>query len=96
MEEKIPYLESLGFTAIYLTPVFLAPSVHRYDTADYMTVDPLLGGNGSLRDLTAACGGRGIRVILDGVFNHTGWDSIYFDRYGRFGGGAYGNPSSEY
>jgi cyclomaltodextrinase len=70
--ERLDYLEDLGITAIYLTPVFSSASNHRYHTFDYFEVDPLLGGNDALRELLDAAHGRGMRVVLDGVFNHTG------------------------
>ena len=70
--ERLPYLADLGVTAIYLTPVFASASNHRYHTYDYFAVDPLLGGDAALRELLDAAHARGMRVILDGVFNHTG------------------------
>jgi neopullulanase len=70
--EHLPYLADLGVTALYLTPVFSSASNHRYHTYDYLEVDPLLGGNGALRELLDAAHARGMRVVLDGVFNHTG------------------------
>lgn len=96
IEEKIPYLESMGVSFIYLNPIFMSPTNHHYDVADYERIDPLLGDERSFADMVSACRRSGIGVILDGVFNHTGDDSVYFDRYGRFGGGAYGNPDSRY
>lgn len=95
--EKLPYLKSLGVTLIYLSPVFEARSNHKYDTGDYSKVDPMFGGEEALSRLISAAKERGIGVILDGVFNHTGADSIYFDKYSNYGGsGAYSSPSSEY
>jgi neopullulanase len=70
--EHLDYLADLGITALYLTPVFASASNHRYHTYDYLTVDPLLGGNTALRELLDAAHDREMRVILDGVFNHTG------------------------
>jgi cyclomaltodextrinase len=70
--ERLPYLADLGVTALYLTPVFASASNHRYHTYDYLRVDPLLGGDGALRELIDEAHVRGMRVILDGVFNHTG------------------------
>jgi cyclomaltodextrinase len=70
--EHLDYLADLGITALYLNPVFASASNHRYHTYDYLTVDPLLGGNDALRELLDAAHGRGMRVVLDGVFNHTG------------------------
>ena len=83
IREKIPYLKSLGVSALYLNPIFRATSNHRYDTADYMQLDPLLGDNEAFRSLAEECHKNGIRIILDGVFSHTGADSIYFDKYGN-------------
>jgi cyclomaltodextrinase len=70
--ERLPYLVDLGISALYLTPVFASASNHRYHTYDYFTVDPLLGGDDALRELLDAAHARDIRVVLDGVFNHTG------------------------
>lgn len=94
---KLPYLASLGITIIYLNPIFEAHSNHRYNTADYMKIDPLLGTLEDFRCLAATALSLGIRIILDGVFSHTGDDSLYFNRQGRYGEkGAFGNPDSEY
>jgi len=96
IRERIPYLASLGTETIYLNPVCMAYSNHRYDTADYLRPDPMLG---TAEDFTALCAeahARGMRVILDGVFSHTGSDSRYFDALGRFGGGAASDPASPY
>ncbi len=94
---KLDYLCSLGVTLLYLSPVFKSPSNHKYDTADYMSVDPIFGGDSALLRLIAAARGRGIRIILDGVFNHTGSDSIYFNKYGRYDTlGAYQSKDSPY
>lgn len=70
--ERLPYLADLGITAIYLTPIFQSASNHRYHTYDYFHVDPLLGGDAALRELLDRAHGHGMRVVLDGVFNHTG------------------------
>ncbi len=70
--EQLGRLADLGITAIYLTPIFASASNHRYHTYDYLRVDPLLGGDAALRELLEAAHGLGMRVILDGVFNHTG------------------------
>ena len=70
--DRLDYLANLGVNALYLNPIFASGSNHRYHTADYFTVDPLLGGNAALRALLDAAHARGMRVILDGVFNHTG------------------------
>jgi neopullulanase len=70
--ERLDELADLGVTAIYLTPVFSSASNHRYHTYDYLTVDPLLGGTPALRELVDALHARGMRIVLDGVFNHVG------------------------
>ena len=84
IEEKLPHLSEMGVTAIYLNPIFEAASNHRYDTANYLHIDPMLGTDEDFRDLCQAAHERGIGIILDGVFNHTGDDSIYFNRYGNY------------
>ncbi|MBQ3866692.1 MAG: glycoside hydrolase family 13 protein [Clostridia bacterium] len=94
--EKIGYLADLGVTVLYLNPIFKAWSNHRYDTADYKKIDELLGSEKDLRDLCEKAHAFGIRVILDGVFSHTGSRSVYFDEKGEFGGGAASDPGSPY
>lgn len=95
--EKLPYLKELGVTCLYFTPVFESHSNHRYDTADYSKIDPLLGSEEDLTQLCAAARKLGIRVILDGVFSHTGSDSVYFNREGRYPTqGAYNSQQSPY
>ena len=96
--EKLDYIKSLGVDAIWLTPIFKARSNHRYDTDDYMQVDPSLGGDAAYAQLLAAAHAKGIRIILDGVFNHTSSDSLYFDKYHRYPGvvGACESASSPY
>jgi 4-alpha-glucanotransferase/glycosidase len=97
VREKLPYLRDLGVTAIYLNPIFEAASNHRYDTGDYLRVDPMLGDDEELGRLCDEAAGMGISVILDGVFNHTGSDSLYFNRYGNYPGlGAYQSEDSPY
>ncbi len=71
-QRKLPYLKQLGVTALYLNPVFAAPSVHKYDTEDYRRVDPQFGGDAALLRLRHNTQRAGMRMILDGVFNHTG------------------------
>ena len=78
IESKLQYLKSLGVSVLYLNPIFAARSNHRYDTADYFAIDPMLGTGQDLKDLCRKAGKLGIRIILDGVFNHTGVDSPYF------------------
>jgi len=97
IKEKLPYLEELGVTCIYLSPVFEAYSNHKYDTGDYMHIDPMFGTENDFQTLCADASERGIRIILDGVFSHTGADSLYFDKYGHYGGeGAWMNRDSKY
>lgn len=97
IEEKLDYIEQLGVCAVYLSPVCEAYSNHKYDTADYTHVDRGFGGDEALRSLIKECGRRGIAVILDGVFNHTGADSIYFNRKGRYDSvGAYQSENSPF
>ena len=97
IRERLDYLEDLGVTAIYLNPVFQAPSNHLYDTTDYHRVDPYFGNQGTLVSLADLAEERGIKVILDGVFNHTSSDSLYFDRYSRYRTlGAYESPDSQF
>ena len=84
IEQKLDYLKSLNIDAIYLNPIFKARSNHRYDTDNYLEVDPSLGGDAALASLVAAADARGIRLIFDGVFNHSSSDSLYFDRYHRY------------
>lgn len=96
--QKLPYLKSLGVGVIYLNPVFDAYSNHKYDTADYKNIDPMFGTNEVFKDLCAEAEKLGIRIILDGVFSHTGADSIYFNKYGSYGenNGAFRNSESPY
>lgn len=94
---KLDYLQSAGVTAIYLNPIFEAHASHRYNTADYMRIDSMLGDENDLRTLCVNAKERGIQVILDGVFSHTGADSVYFNRYGRYSeAGAYQSKDSKY
>ena len=97
IESKLDYLKSLGVTVLYLNPIFEAASNHRYDTSDYMKIDPYLGTEEDFRSLVNAAKERGIRVILDGVFNHTGDNSVYFNKYGKYPSvGAYQSKDSPY
>ncbi|MBC7871752.1 MAG: glycoside hydrolase family 13 protein, partial [Chitinophagaceae bacterium] len=82
--EKLDYLQSLGVTAIYLNPIFEARSNHRYDTADYMTIDRRLGTMDDFHTLVSQAEERGMHLILDGVLNHLSSDSLFFDRYHRY------------
>lgn len=97
IEEKLDYLESLGVGCIYLNPIFEAQSNHRYDTASYEKVDPLLGTAKDFSELCKAAEKRNIGIVLDGVFSHTGADSIYFNKNGRYKAvGAYNSKESPY
>ena len=82
--EKLDYLQSLSVTTLYLNPIFEAASNHRYDTADYRAIDPLLGDEEAFRTLCREAHRRGMRVMLDGVFNHTGSRSRYFNADGFY------------
>ena len=97
IKEKIPYLKELGVTAVYLNPIFYAPSVHKYDCLDYFHVDPHFGGDEALAELSQALHANGMKLILDISINHTGiahkWfnrDAIWFDK----AVGAFHNPES--
>lgn len=93
----LDYMSTLGVTALYLNPIFEGASNHRYNTADYMTVDPILGTNETFEKLAEEARGRGIRIILDGVFSHTGADSVYFNKDGTYDSvGAYQSKQSPY
>ncbi len=97
IEQKLGYLEELGITAVYLNPVFKAFSNHKYDTGDYETIDPCFGTNEDFRRLCEKAEEHGIRIILDGVFNHTGSDSRYFNKNGSYDSvGAYQSKESPY
>lgn len=94
---KLPYLKDLGVTVLYLNPIFKARSNHRYDTGDYLTIDPLLGTLEDFQQLCRQAHDMGMRILLDGVFSHTGEDSLYFNRYGRYGAqGAFQSTDSPY
>jgi glycosidase len=95
--DKLPYLKDLGVNTLYLNPIFLAPSNHKYDTSDYFRIDPHFGTAETLQHLLRAAHDAGMRIVLDGVFNHTGSDSVYFNRYGHFpDAGAFQSRQSPY
>ena len=95
--DKLPYLEEMGVTCIYLSPIFEASSNHKYDTGDFMKIDSAFGGDKAFEQLCSEAGKRGMKIILDGVFNHVGSDSRYFNRYGKYTNlGAYQSEYSPY
>ena len=95
--EKLDYIASLGTTILYLNPISKSFSNHRYDTGDYKQPDPMLGTLEDFKALCEAAHARGMKVILDGVYSHTGSDSLYFNKKGTFSGtGAYQSQSSPY
>ncbi|XOQ37774.1 MAG: Aamy domain-containing protein [Lactococcus sp.] len=95
--DKIPYLKSLGVTALYLNPIFESRSSHRYDTSDYLKIDPVLGSEADFKQLVDTLHQEGMHLILDGVFSHVGRNSKYFDFDGKSGHqGAYQTTQSPY
>lgn len=95
--DKLDYLKELNVTLLYLSPIFLSPSNHRYDTSDYLKIDDLLGDENIFKELINQCKKRNISIMLDGVFNHTGADSIYFNKFSNFNSiGAFQSKNSEY
>ena len=96
VREKLPYLKDLGVEVIYFNPIFMAYSNHRYDTADYKRIDPMLGTEADFKALCDEAHSLGIRIVMDGVFSHTGSNSVYFDAKHVFGNGAVSNPDSPY
>ncbi len=97
IKQKLSYLKALGVTTIYLNPIFEAASNHRYDTSDYRKIDPFLGSEQDFSELVNKAKSEGIRIILDGVFNHTGDNSVYFNKYGDYPSvGAYQSKASPY
>lgn len=98
VEQKLEYIASLGVSCIYLNPIFESHSNHRYDTADYEKIDPLLGDEDDLKSLCKTAKEKyGISIVLDGVFSHTGCDSRYFNMYNTYDDvGAYNSKESPY
>ncbi|MDR0930958.1 MAG: glycoside hydrolase family 13 protein [Clostridiales bacterium] len=95
--EKLDYLADLGISVIYLNPIFDAYSNHKYDIGNYMKIDQMFGDEKNFKQLCKEAKKRGISIILDGVFNHTGDDSIYFNKYGNYGSlGAYQSDKSQF
>lgn len=97
IEKQLPYLKEMGITCIYLNPIVEAASNHRYDTANYKSVDPILGSNEDFVRLCRQAEKSGISIMLDGVYSHTGSDSLYFNKKGNYPGkGAYQGKESPY
>ncbi len=95
--KKLPYFKELGVSILYFNPIFDSPSNHKYDTADYHKIDPMYGDAQVFKQLIDTAKEYGISIILDGVFSHTGSDSIYFNKYSNYPGiGAYQSPESQY
>lgn len=95
--KKLPYIKSLGATIIYFNPIFEAQSCHKYDTGNYEKIDSMFGTEEDFKELCIEANRIGIKIILDGVFSHTGDDSKYFNRYGNYNSlGAYQSPNSPY
>lgn len=95
--KHIPYFKEMGVSILYLNPIFEARSNHKYDTGDYYKIDPMFGDEAIFDELIEACRQAGIRIILDGVFNHTGADSLYFNRFRNYNAvGAYQSQESPY
>lgn len=96
IQDKLDYLKSLDVEVLYLNPICMAWSNHRYDTADYLRPDPMLGTEADFSALCRAAHDLDMKIILDGVFSHTGSNSVYFDKENIFGGGAYHDPASPF
>ncbi|MDR1797689.1 MAG: glycoside hydrolase family 13 protein [Clostridiales Family XIII bacterium] len=97
VRQRLAEMKELGVTVLYLNPIFEASSNHRYNTGDYRKIDPILGDEDAWRRLVGEAAALGIRIILDGVFSHTGDDSVYFNKYGNYEGlGAYQSQDSPY
>ena len=97
IRSKLDYLKELNISRVYLNPIFESNSNHRYDTGDYMKFDPLLGTEEDFKNLISSGKEKGVEFIIDGVFNHTGDDSVYFNKYGNYKSeGAYNSKNSPY
>ena len=95
--KKLPYLKELGVTILYFNPIFEAVSCHKYDVGDYEKIDSMLGDEEDFKELCKKAEKEGIKIILDGVFSHTGADSKYFNKYGNYNSvGAYQSKESPY
>ncbi|NLO84227.1 MAG: glycoside hydrolase family 13 protein [Clostridiales bacterium] len=97
IKQKLGYLKDMGVSVIYLNPVFRSRTNHRYDTGNYEEIDPIVGDQAAYDELIAAAKKQGIRIMMDGVFSHTGADSKYFNLFERYDNlGACQGPSSPY
>jgi len=97
IQEKLDYIQALGVNVLYINPVFRARTNHRYDTGSYEEIDPILGDEKAFEALCKAAKKRGMHILMDGVFSHTGADSQYFNRFGRYDSvGAYQSKESPY
>nr|WP_207746025.1 alpha-amylase family glycosyl hydrolase [Clostridium sp. D53t1_180928_C8] len=97
VKKKLEYIKSLGVSVIYFNPIFDSPSCHKYDTGDYEKIDSMFGDEQIFKDLCSEAEQLGIRIILDGVFSHTGSDSKYFNKFGNYDSlGAYQSLQSPY
>ena len=97
VKKKLKYIKSLGVSTIYLNPIFDSPSCHKYDTGDYEKIDPMFGDEEIFKELCSEAEDLGMRIILDGVFSHTGSDSKYFNKFGNYDSlGAYQSLESPY
>ncbi|CAH1541257.1 Maltodextrin glucosidase [Vibrio owensii] len=95
IEQKLDYLDNLGVTALYFNPIFTAPSNHKYDTKDYLNIDPMFGTNEQFAQLCEQIRGKQMKIVLDAVFNHTSVHHPWFD-IKQENQGAYGNPDSDF
>ncbi|MGR5155512.1 maltodextrin glucosidase [Vibrio owensii] len=95
VEQKLDYLDDLGVTALYFNPIFTAPSNHKYDTKDYLNIDPMFGTNEQFAQLCEQIRGKQMKIVLDAVFNHTSVHHPWFD-IKQEDQGAYGNPDSDF
>lgn len=94
---KLDYLAELGVTTIYLNPISLANSNHKYDTSDYMKIDDMFGSEAEFKELVNKSKEKGMKIVFDGVYNHTGSDSIYFNKNGTFNTlGAFKSKDSKF
>ena len=97
VKEKLKYIKSLGVSTIYFNPIFDSPSCHKYDTGDYEKIDQMFGDEEIFKELCSEAEKLGMRIILDGVFSHTGSDSKYFNKFGNYDSlGAYQSLQSPY